>query len=73
MTTAKSMTNWRASQMPKSDFKTEFPVTLLTLLGREWHAAFFVDRARNGCVGSMTAGIRNDAERAAESALGYDY
>lgn len=53
--------------------KTRFPLTALDVLGRHWHAEYYVNNIMKGCVGSVTAGLRNGAESALRSALSFDY
>lgn len=54
-------------------FRTSYPITMLHLLGREWHAEYYVNRVREGCVGSLTVSHRLAAESSARSALSLDY
>jgi len=59
---------------PTSDpFNPSYPCTVLSLLGREWHAEYFVGQVMIGCVGTQTTYIRNRAHEACKEALRVDY
>lgn len=49
------------------------PLTALDSLGRHWHVEHYVSKIAEGCVGSMTASLRHQAEAALRAALSYDY
>lgn len=55
------------------EFQTKWPITMLHLLGREWHAEYHTNRVREGCVGVVTSTWRRESVSAARSALSLDY
>ena len=52
---------------------SKWTLTALDCLGRHWHAEYYVNKIREGCVGSTTTFYRNGAESALRSALSFDY
>ncbi len=53
------------------NLQTNYPITMLFLLGREWHAEYCTNRVCEKYLSREQ--IKQDAQRAVKQALSYDY
>lgn len=58
--------------IPNLPEHTKWPITALTLLGRTWHADFYVDQVLSSRY-MTSAMIKRNAHAALKSSLSYDY